>query len=71
MCFRMLVPTLLNLPMLEKGIIELRNGNIFVRHKTSDLLKAPTRDDVVEADGGAFLGVMGSLKKKSLADWPT
>ena len=52
MCYHVLVTPLLHLPMLEKVIIELRNGNIFVRQKLSDLLKAPPRDDVVEAAGG-------------------
>ena len=65
MCCRVLVPPLLHLPLLEKGIIELRNGKICVRHKLSDLLKAPPRDDVVEADGGAFLGGNGILQKEA------
>ena len=59
----------------KKGIVELRNQNISVRHKLSDLLEAPPRDDAVEEDGGNFLGgrggVMGSLKNKSLIEWPT
>ena len=62
-CHYVLVTPLLHLPMLEKGIIELRNGNICVRQKLSDLLKVPLRDDVVEADGGAFLGGNGVLQK--------
>ena len=61
MYHHVLVPTLLNLPLLEKGIVELRNGNICVRNNMSDILKAPPRDDVVEADGGAFLGGVGIL----------
>ena len=56
MCRHILVPPLLNLPLLEKGIIELRNGKICVRHNMSDLLKVPPRDDVVEAYGIYFLG---------------
>ena len=50
--------------MLEKGIIELSNIKICVRHNLSDLLKAPLRDDVVEADGGAFLGGNEILQKE-------
>ena len=71
MCCHVLVPPLLHIPLLEKGIIELSNGKIFVRRNLSDLLKVTPRDDVVEADGGAFLGVMGYFKKKSLTEWPT
>ena len=56
MCRHVLVLSLLYLNLLGKGIIELRNGNICVRHNLSDLLKAPSRDNVVEADGGAFMG---------------
>ena len=36
----------------------------FVRHNLSDILKAPPRDDVVEVDGGAFLGGNGVLQKE-------
>ena len=50
--------------MLEKGIIELRNGKNCVRHNLSDITEAPPRDDVVEADGGAFLGGNGILQKE-------
>ena len=63
MCCCVLVPPLLCLPLLEKGIIEIRNGKIFVRHNLSYLLKAPPRDDVVELDGGAFLGGNVILQK--------
>ena len=63
MCYHVLVPPLLHMPMSEKGIIELRNGNICVRHNLSDILKAPPSDDVVEADGGAFIGGNGILQK--------
>ena len=45
-------------------LIELNIGNIYVRHNLSDLIKAPPRDDVVEADGGAFLGGKGILQKE-------
>ena len=47
-----------------RGIIELRNGKICVRHNLSDLLKAPPRYDVVEADGGVFLGGNDILQKE-------
>ena len=57
--------------LLEKGVIELRNVNICVKHNLSDLLKPPPRDDVVEADGGNFMGVMESFRNKSLTEWPT
>ena len=60
---RVLVTPLLNMPPLEKGIIELMNGNIFVRHKPSDLLKSPPRDDVFEVDDGTFMGGNGILQK--------
>ena len=49
--------------MLEKGIIELSNGKICVRHNLSNLLKPTSRDDVVEADGDAFLWDNGMLQK--------
>ena len=64
MCCHVIVPLLLHLPLLEKGIIEIKNGKICVRYNLSDLIKAPPRDDVVEADGGAFLGGNGILKKE-------
>ena len=64
MCRHVIVPPLLHLPLLEKGIIELRNGKICVRHNLSDILKAPPRDNVVEADGGAFLGGDEILQKE-------
>ena len=48
----------------KKWIIELRNGKIFVRLNLSDILKSPPRDDVVEADGGAFIGGNGILHKE-------
>ena len=57
------LPLLLHLYLLEKRIIELRNGKICVIHNLSDLLKAPPRDDMVEADGGAFMGGNGILQK--------
>ena len=63
MCFHVLFPSLLHLPLLEKGIIELRNGKICVGHNMIDLLNAPHRDDVVESGGGAFLGGNGILQK--------
>ena len=63
MCRHILVTPLLHLTLLEKGTIEIRNGNICVRHILSDLLKATPRDDVVEADGGAFLGGNEILQK--------
>ena len=63
MCYHVIVPPLLHPTLLEKGIIELRNGKICVRLKLTDLVKAPTRDDVIEADGGAFLVGNGILKK--------
>ena len=63
MCCHVLVTHLLHLPMLEKGIIELRNGKICVRHNLGDILKVPPRYDGVEADGGAFLRGNGLLKK--------
>ena len=44
-------------------LVELSNGNICVIDNLSDLLKSPNRDDVDEADGGAFLGVNGILQK--------
>ena len=66
MCCHVLVPPLLYLPLLEKGIIELVNGENFIRHNMGDILKAPPRYDVVEADGGLFPGVMVSFKNKSL-----
>ena len=49
---------------VRKVIIELRNGKIFVRHNLSDIPKAPPRDYVVEADGGAFLGGNDILQKE-------
>ena len=64
MCCHILVPHLLHMPLLEKGIIEPRNGKIFVRHNLSDLLKATTRYDVVDTDGGAFMGGNGILQKE-------
>ena len=64
MCRHVIVLPLLHLPLLEKGVIELRNGRICVRHNLSDILKAPPRDDVVEADGGTFMGVNGILQKE-------
>ena len=42
--------------MLEKGIIEIINGTIFVRRTLSDLLKVPPRDDAVEVDVGRLSG---------------
>ena len=39
-------------------------GNVFVRNNLSDLLKAPPRDDVVEADWGSFLGGNGVIQKE-------
>ena len=65
MCHHVLIPPILHMPLLEKGIIELRNGNICVIHNLSDLLMAPPRDDLVEADRGAFLGVYGVFKKEA------
>ena len=52
------------MPLFGKVIIELSNGNIFIRYNLSDILKMPPRDDVVEADWGAFLGVNGILQKE-------
>ena len=49
--------------MLEKGTIEHRNGNIFVIYSMSGLLKVPHIDDVVEADGGAFMEGNDVLQK--------
>ena len=49
--------------MLEKGIIELSNLRIGVRPNLSDIIKTPPRDDVVKADGGAFIGGNGILQK--------
>ena len=63
MCRHVIVPPLLHLTHLEKGIIEIRNGNICVGHNLSDLIKAPPGDDVVESDKGAFLGSNGILQK--------
>ena len=54
-----------------KGIIEIRNGQICVRHNLSDILKVPPIDDMVVADGGDFLGGNGIIKNKSLIEWPT
>ena len=65
------VPPLLHMPLLEKGVIILRNWTICVGHGMSDLLKAPPRYDVIEADGGAFLGCNEILQKNSLTEWPT
>ena len=45
-------------------LIELRNGNISIKHNLSDLIKAPPSDDRVEAAGCAFLGGNGILKKE-------
>ena len=56
MCCHVLVTPLMHLPLLEKGIIELRNGNICVIHNLSDLLKSLPRDGVVDANEGAFFG---------------
>ena len=53
----------MNLLLLEREIIELMNGMIFVKHNLSDLLKAPPRGDVIEAYGGPFLGGYGILQK--------
>ena len=58
------MPPLLHLPLLETGIIELSNGNICVRHNLIDIIKEPPIDDVVEADGGAFMGGNGIIKKE-------
>ena len=52
------------MPLLEKWIIKLRNGKIFVSHNLSDLLQEPPRDDVVEGDGGTFLKGNGVLQKE-------
>ena len=60
-----LVPPLLYLPILEKWIIELSNLKIYVRHNLSDLLKAPPINYVVEAVGGAFIGVKKDHLKRS------
>ena len=58
--------------MLEKGIIESRNGKICVRYNMSDLLKAPPRYDAVEVGGGEFIGGTWILpKKNSQIEWPT
>ena len=54
---------LLHMPLLDKGIFELMNGKIFAIHNLIDVLKAPPRDDVVEADGGSFLGGSWILQK--------
>ena len=64
MCCHVLVLPLLHLILLEKRITEIRNGKICVRNNLSDLLKAPPIDDVVEADGGTFLGGNGILQKE-------
>ena len=45
-------------------LIEIRNCKICVKHNLTDLLKALPRDDVVEVDGGAFLGGNGILQKE-------
>ena len=63
-CRRVIVTTLLYLPLLEEGIIELSNVKICVRHNLSGLLKAPPVDDVVEADGRDFLGGNEILQKE-------
>ena len=49
--------------MLENRIIELSTGKIYVRHTLSHLIKAPNRDYVFDADGGAFMGGNGILQK--------
>ena len=63
MCCYVLFTPLLYLPLLEKGIIEISNGKISVRRNLSDLLKAPPRDDVVEADESSFMGGNGIIQK--------
>ena len=64
MFLHVIFPPLLHLLLLGKGVIGIRNGNIFVRHNLSDIIKAPPRDDVVKADGGDFMGGNGILKKE-------
>ena len=64
MCCHVIVPPLLHLPLLEKRIIEIRNGKIWERHNLSELIKVPPRYDVVDIDGGAFLGGNGMLQKE-------
>ena len=57
------VAALLLLHMLLLDII-LRNWNFCVGHVISDLLKFPTRYDLIEAGGDAFLGYNGVLWKQ-------
>ena len=60
-----LFPPLLHMPLLEKRIIKLRNGIIFVRRNLTDIPKAPPRDEVVEAGGGGISGGYWGPSKRS------
>ena len=45
-------------------MVELMNGNIFVRHNMRDIFKVPPSDYVVEADLINFQGGNGIIQKK-------
>ena len=64
---KMLLPcccyTLLHMPLLEEGDVIIRNWKIFVGYGLSDILKVPTRYDVIEAYEVEFLGCNGIIRK--------